>query len=79
MLQDINLVNVKKAVENLPPAMQNNLRTGMRKHNFTLDDKANPQQGKVAEVFGADGGTQIQLGTVVDWYEKLGLLKEVAK
>ncbi|MBC2241959.1 hypothetical protein [Listeria booriae] len=79
MVQDINLVNVKKAVENLPPAMQNNLRTGTRKHNFTLVDIANPQQGKVAEVFGAGGGTQIQLGTVVDWYEKLGLLKEVAK
>ncbi|MBC2019719.1 hypothetical protein HCA81_01595 [Listeria booriae] len=78
-MQDINLVNVKKAVENLPPAMQNNLRTGMRKHNFILDDIANPQQGKVAEILGAGGGTQIQLGTVVDWYEKLGLLKEVAK
>ncbi|EFR92357.1 conserved hypothetical protein, partial [Listeria innocua FSL S4-378] len=35
------------------------------------------QQGEVVQVFGAGGGTQIQLGTVVDWYEKLNLLKEI--
>ncbi|MBC1521388.1 hypothetical protein HB912_06985 [Listeria aquatica] len=42
-----------------------------------VENIANPKQGKIAEVFGAGGGTQIQLGTVVDWYEKLGLMKEL--
>lgn len=44
---------------------------------FYFKDLASVQQGEVVQVFGAGGGTQIQLGTVVDWYEKLNLLKEI--
>ena len=38
---------------------------------------ANPQSGKISEVFGAGGGTQIKFATPTKWYEKLGLIKEI--
>ena len=40
---------------------------------------SNIQQGEIAKVFGAGGGTQIQLGNSLKYYEDLGLLKEVIK
>ena len=46
---------------------------------FSLSDLANIQQGEIAKVFGAGGGTQIQLGNSLKYYEDLGLLKEVIK
>lgn len=49
----------------------------MKNYGFSLDDIANPQKGTIAEVFGSGGGTQIELGTTVDWYEKLSLIKEI--
>ncbi|EAV9826843.1 DUF4237 domain-containing protein [Listeria monocytogenes] len=49
----------------------------IEKWSFNFKDLASVQQGEIAQVFGAGGGTQIQLGTVVDWYEKLNLLKEI--
>lgn len=38
---------------------------------------ASPQEGKISQVFGAGGGTQIQFSTSVNWYEELGLIKEI--
>ena len=40
---------------------------------------SNIQQGEIAKVFGAGGGTQIQLGNSLKYYEDLVLLKEVIK
>ncbi len=75
--KDINLDSVKEAYANMSAIERQKLEKSMRRFEFTLEDIANPQKGEIAEVFGAGGGTQIQLGTVVDWYEKLGLLKEI--
>ncbi|EQC2227408.1 TNT domain-containing protein [Listeria monocytogenes] len=77
VVTDINLENVQKAYNKLSPVEQGKLANDMIKHKFSLEDIANPKSGKISKVFGAGGGTQIQLGTVVDWYEKLNLLKEV--
>ncbi|MBC6308724.1 TNT domain-containing protein [Listeria sp. FSL L7-1582] len=77
VMKDINLENVKEAFSKLDMGNQRKLLESMKDYKFTFEDIARPQQGKIAEVFGAGGGSQIQLGTVVDWYEKLGLLKEV--
>ncbi len=49
----------------------------MRKFDFTFDDLANPLKGKIDKVFGQGGGVQIKFITSVEWYEKLGLLREV--
>ncbi|HHT7755663.1 TPA: hypothetical protein ACT2GM_001661 [Streptococcus suis] len=46
-------------------------------NGFTLADMANPQKGTIDIVFGAGGGTQIKFGTSVNWYEKMGLIKEI--
>ncbi|WP_260444607.1 TNT domain-containing protein [Listeria booriae] len=75
--KDINLDSVKEAYNSMNVMDRQKLEKSMERFEFTLEHVANPQQGKVAEVFGAGGGNQIQLGTVVDWYEKLGLLKEI--
>ncbi|MHC5278958.1 TNT domain-containing protein [Listeria kieliensis] len=77
VMKDINLVNVKESFSNLSGSDKLQLMEEMKNYHFGFEDIANPQKGKIAEVFGAGGGTQIQLGTVVDWYEKLGLLKEL--
>ncbi|WP_271000255.1 glycohydrolase toxin TNT-related protein, partial [Listeria seeligeri] len=75
--QDINIKTVQKAYDNLLPSIRDELDDAMKNYGFSLEDIANPQQGTIAEVFGSGGGTQIELGTTVDWYEKLSLIKEV--
>ncbi|WP_244169923.1 MULTISPECIES: glycohydrolase toxin TNT-related protein [Listeria] len=74
---DINLENVNEAFNKLDFDTQEELRKVMDDYDLSFSDIANPQQGEIAEVFGEGGGIQIQLGTVVKWYEKLGLLKEL--
>ncbi|TFJ47550.1 hypothetical protein CKN80_01305 [Carnobacterium divergens] len=75
--QDINTKTVRKAYDNLPSSIRDELDDAMKNYGFSLDDIANPQKGTSAEVFGSGGGTQIELGTTVDWYEKLSLIKEI--
>ncbi|WP_260444041.1 TNT domain-containing protein [Listeria booriae] len=77
VIENINLKNVQNAYNKLDDSLKTKLDVDMEQYAFTLEDIANPQAGKVAEVFGAGGGTQIKFGTAVHWYEKLGLLKEV--
>ena len=75
--QDINTKTVRKAYDNLPSSIRDELDDAMKNYGFSLDDIANPHKGTIAEVFGSGGGTQIELGTTVDWYEKLSLIKEI--
>nr|WP_260442584.1 TNT domain-containing protein [Listeria fleischmannii] len=77
VVKDINIENVQKAYDNLSPVEQNKLTNEMIRYKFSLEDIANPKSGKIAKVFGAGGGTQVQMGTVVAWYEKMNLLKEI--
>ncbi|AIS63961.1 hypothetical protein JL53_00510 [Listeria ivanovii subsp. londoniensis] len=77
VLKDINIKNVTEAYTNLSQNLRDRLDIVMEQFQFTLDDLANPQQGEIAKVFGAGGGTQIQLETSVSWYEVLQLVREV--
>ncbi|MBC1486459.1 TNT domain-containing protein [Listeria seeligeri] len=77
VLKDINIKNVTEAYNNLSQNLRDRLDIVMEQFQFTLDDLANPQQGEIAKVFGAGGGTQIQLKTSVSWYEELQLVREV--
>lgn len=77
IVKDINLKNVQQGFDNLNDLDRKMLDTLMDRYNFTLEDIANPQSGKISEVFGSGGGTQIKLGTSVEWYEKIGLIKEI--
>ena len=47
--------------------------------NLSIEDLAEVKQGQIAKVFGQGGGTQIQFKSSIDFYEKLGFLKEVIK
>ena len=75
--QDINHESVQQAYNNLKPKVREDLDDAMTKFDFSLDDIANPQQGQIADVFDSGGGTQIKLATSADWYEQLGLIKEI--
>ena len=75
--QDINTGTVQEAYDNLPKGLKELMDEDMKTYDFTLKKVANPQEGTISNVFGSGGGTQIQLGTTVEWYERLGLLKEL--
>jgi hypothetical protein len=77
VVKDINIKNVQQGFDNLSVLDQQKLKQLMSDYGFDLEDIANPQSGKIAEVFGSGGGTQVKLGTSVSWYEKLGILKEI--
>ncbi|EAD8348611.1 DUF4237 domain-containing protein [Listeria monocytogenes] len=77
VVTDINIENVQKAFDNLPSKEKAKFIDDMAYYDFSIKSMATPQIGEIAKVFGAGGGTQIQLATVVDWYERLNLLKEI--
>ena len=77
IVKDINLENVKAGFSRLSDIDKAKLNDAMRKFDFTFDDLANPLKGKIDKVFGQGGGVQIKFITSVEWYEKLGLLREV--
>lgn len=77
VVTDINIENVVKAFDNLPSKEKAKFIDDMAYYDFSIKSMATPQIGEIAKVFGAGGGTQIQLATVVDWYERLNLLKEI--
>ncbi|MCK3882787.1 glycohydrolase toxin TNT-related protein, partial [Streptococcus suis] len=77
VIQDINLENVTAAYSNLSQIDKVVLDRLMKDYKFTLADMADPQKGTIDIVFGAGGGTQIKFGTSVNWYEKMGLIKEI--
>ncbi|WP_228462054.1 TNT domain-containing protein, partial [Pseudolactococcus hodotermopsidis] len=77
IVKDINMKTVQEAYDNLPEFDKKLFDKAMDEYDFSIEKMANPQKGKISEVFGSGGGTQFQLGTTVSWYEKLGLLKEI--
>lgn len=79
MVKNINLGNIKNGYKLLSEKDKIVLTKLMKDRHFTLEDMANPQKGQIAKIFGQGGGKQIQFGTSVVWYEKMGLLKEVVK
>ena len=79
IVKDINLENIKNGYKLLSEKDKIVLSKLMKDRKFTLEDMANPQKGQIAKIFGQGGGTQIQFGTGVVWYEKMRLLKEVVK
>ncbi|WP_251712965.1 TNT domain-containing protein [Lactococcus ileimucosae] len=76
-IKDINKQTVQEAYNSLSDFDRKLFDLAMKEHDFNLEKIATLQMGSIAEVFGAGGGTQIQLGTSISWYEKLGLLEEI--
>ncbi|WP_422802324.1 glycohydrolase toxin TNT-related protein [Streptococcus acidominimus] len=77
VIKDINIKNVEMGYQRLNATKKFELDVLMKQYEFSLSDIANPQKGIIDFVFGSGGGTQIKLGTSVNWYEELGLIKEL--
>ena len=79
VVMDINKANYEKAYNQLNDIDKFQLQMDMEEFRFSAEDIYNPQRGGISKIFGQGGGIQIQLGTSVNWYEKLGFLREVKK
>ena len=79
VVKDINKANYEKAYNQLNDMDKSQLKMDMEEFGFRPEDIYNPQRGEISKIFGQGGGIQIQLGTSVNWYEKLGFLREVKK
>ena len=79
VVKDITRENILKAFNEASIEMQDAIRSKLSDFNLSIEDLAEVKQGQIAKVFGQGGGTQIQFKSSIDFYEKLGFLKEVIK
>lgn len=79
MVKDITKENIRRAFKEASHNTQIDIMNTLTEYNLNLDDIVDIRQGQIAKMFGQGGGTQIQFGTSVVWYEKMGLSKEVVK
>lgn len=77
MIKDITIDNYEVALSQLDEVDRLQLLQDMEDFEFSAADIYNPPKGQIAEVFDQGGGTQIQFGTSINWYEKLGFLEEI--
>ena len=78
-MKDITKENIRRAFKEDSHNTQIDIMNTLIEYNLNLDDIVDIRQGQIAKMLGQGGGTQIQFGTSVVWYEKTGLLKEVVK
>ena len=76
---DLTEENILKAFENAPKEVKDILLDAMENLGFSLSDLANIRKGQIARVFGQGGGIQIHFGQSLQYYEILGILREVTK
>lgn len=79
MVKDITKENIRRAFKEASHNTQIDIMNTLTEYNLNLDDIVDIRQGQIAKMFGQGGGTQIQFGISVVWYEKMGLIKEVVK
>lgn len=78
-MKDITKENIRRAFKEDSHNTQIDIMNTLIEYNLNLDDIVDIRQGQIAKMFGQGGGTQIQFGISVVWYEKMGLIKEVVK
>lgn len=77
IVKEITPENIQKGFDNLSIDDKGALESLMNDYGFNLNSMGNPLQGEIAPVFGSGGGQQIKFSTSIEWYEKLGLIKEI--
>lgn len=77
MVIDLTKETILKAFENAPKEVKDALLDAMGNRGFSLSYLVNIRKGKIAKVFGQGGGTQIQFGSSLSFYEDLGLVREI--
>ena len=77
VVKDITKENILKAYNEVPQKLQYFLNERLSKYGNPVDVLSDVKKGQIAKVFGHGGGTQIQFGSNLEYYEILGFLKEV--
>ena len=77
MIHDLTRSNIEVAFNNASPELRKYLTKSLSKYGNPIGVLSNIRKGEIAMVFGAGGGTQIQLGSNLEYYKALNLLKEV--
>ena len=77
MVHDLTRSNIEVVFNNASPELRKYLTKSLSKYGNPIDVLSNSRKGEIAMVFGAGGGTQIQLGLNLEYYKTLNLLKEV--
>ena len=79
VVKDITKENILKAYNEVPQKLQYFLNERLSKYGNPVDVLSDVKKGQIAKVFGHGGGTQIEFGSPISYYEDLGLLREVIK
>ena len=77
VIHDLTRSNIEVAFNNASPELRKYLTKSLSKYGNPIDVLSNIRKGEIAMVFGAGGGTQIQLGSNLEYYKALNLLKEL--
>ena len=77
VVKDITRENILKAYNEAPKKLQLFLNERLSKYGNPVDVLSDVKKGQISKVFGQGGGTQIQFGSNIEYYEILGFLKEV--
>ena len=77
MVHDLTRSNIEVVLNSAAPELWKYFTKSLSKYGNPIDGLSNIRKGEIAMVFGAGGGTQIQLGLNLEYYKALNLLKEV--
>ena len=75
VIHDLTRSNIEVAFSNASPELRRYLTKSLSKYGNPIDVLSNIRKGEIAMVFGAGGGTQIQLGSNLKYYKAMNLLK----
>ncbi len=74
---DLTEENILKAFKEAPDIVKEKIRLSLEYYGLDIEELVNIRKGKIAKVFGQGGGTQIQFGSSLSFYEDLGLVREI--
>ena len=75
VVHDLTRSNIEVAFNNASPELRKYLTKRLSKYGNPIGVLSNIRKGEIAMVFGAGGGTQIQLGSNLKYYKAMNLLK----
>ena len=73
MIHDLTRSNIEVAFSNASPELRRYLTKSLSKYGNPIDILSNTRKGEIAMVFGAGRGTQIHLGSNLEYYKALDL------
>ena len=77
IVKDLTKENILQAFKEAPDIVKEKIRVSLEYYGLDIEELANIRKGKIAKVFGQGGGTQIQFGSSLSFYEDLGLVREI--